>query len=225
MTWKKFAGGAISLVAVSGLGLWGLLIWADRVEQQQAAAVVAANDNAAATLAQGKQLGYAAAVSGQSAISPGQWVAVADQWQAAVDVLESIPREAVSYAEAQAKATEYRENKIAALRRKSAAEQAMGTDAERFMDWVRSVDEQGLLVSSATVDPEHPETVEVTVTTAFLAQPVALQREGAAGLQAGWATIYSPTAPDDALLWLRTPSGRRFGGSRAIAGSMIYIDP
>jgi len=209
------------LMGGCGVGLWGLSEWVLRAEQQQVEQIAAADSEA---LAQGKALGYDAAVAGQNAATPAQWVAVADQWQSAIDVLDSIGYNSPSHAEARAKISEYRGNKFTALQQKTRAELAMGTDLERFLEWVKESDPTGAIVAGATVDPARPNIVEVTVTTGFLAQPIAVQREAAAGLQKGWAAAHSPLKPDDAFLWLRTSSGRRFGGSRAIGGTSIYVD-
>lgn len=200
-------------------GLWGLNEWSENYITNQAAA------ESAEDLARGKSMGYDAAVAAQDAVRPGQWHQVAEQWESAIDALENVPRESPSYLEAQAKADEYRENKIAALTQKSKAEQSQGTDIDRFLRLVADNDPNGVAVSGASVDPQHPEFVDVTVTTAFLAQPIAVQKEVAAGLQRAWAATYSPLEPDKAYLRLLTPSGNKFGGSRLlVGGTAIYID-
>jgi hypothetical protein len=168
---------------------------------------------------EGKKLGFEAATAAQTAATYEQWNSVARKWRAAIAELKEAPLATEQRDQALAKAKEYERNlAVAELR---AAELAPPGDLDRFNDWVREIDPPGNVIGKLVQDGSR---VEVYVTVNFLAQNKDVQREAAAGLQRQWAAIHSPTDPDKARIWLRTPSGRHFGGSRAMAGSMIYID-
>ncbi|MBD2111741.1 MULTISPECIES: hypothetical protein [Cyanophyceae] len=180
-------------------------------------------------LQDGKTNGYSAAVAAQSATTSDQWTAVADSWQAAISQLELVPREHTDYAEAQTKIEEYQANKLAALSNKSQAEVAINPELRksnltRYREWLHEADPSASIVKSVELNPSDNEILQVTVTIDFLAQNKEVQREAAAGMQAQWARISNPTAPDSAHISLRTPSGKRFGGSHWTAGTRIYID-
>jgi hypothetical protein len=180
-------------------------------------------------LAEGKRLGYAAAVSAGTAQSEGAWDAVAVRWQGAMDALGQVPQDSPNYGEAQAKRAEYDRNRRAALANRdalrSAQEAAQGAAVlDEFLRTVGAADPDGVLVQGARLNPHDAGTVEVTVTLDFLTMNKEVQRETAVGLQRIWASVSSPTKPDSAYLWLRTPSGKHFGGSRSLGGTLIYIE-
>lgn len=172
-------------------------------------------------LTEGKAKGYAAATAAQTAVTPEQWEDVADGWQRAIDQLDSVPRDNPDYAEAQAKRDEYFNNKLAALKNKS---QGQLTAIDLFNQWLTETDPTRAIVTSAALDPEDGEIVIATVTPAFLAQNETVKLEAARGLQQKWAALTSPTEPDRAHLWLRSPSGAKVGGSRPMAATSIYLE-
>ena len=72
----------------------------------------------------GKDLGWQAAVAAQTAQSQDDWQQVVDLWNQAIALLESVPADGANYAQAQAKAEEYRGNRAIAADRQAAAEPA-----------------------------------------------------------------------------------------------------
>jgi len=175
----------------------------------------------------GKDRGYNAAVMAQTANNEQTWDAVAERWAQAIAQLKLVPEGHPDEAEAKTKIEEYRVNlQVATTKRDEVATPTtpVASDLEQFMAWVNEVDSSGAIVANAEVRDDDPDILEVTVTISFLAQNKEVQREAAVGLQRQWASINNPTKPDSAYLWLRTPSGKRFGGSRAIGGTVIYID-
>ncbi|WP_035986993.1 hypothetical protein [Leptolyngbya sp. KIOST-1] len=73
---------------------------------------------------QGIDLGWQAAVAAQSAQIEADWQRVSDLWGQAIAALESVPADAPNYAQAQAKAEEYRRNRAIAGDRLAAARAA-----------------------------------------------------------------------------------------------------
>ncbi len=63
---------------------------------------------------QGTDLGWQAAVAAQTAQTPDDWQWVGDLWDQAIVVLESVPATDANYAQAQAKAEQYRGNRAIA---------------------------------------------------------------------------------------------------------------
>ncbi|MGF1518041.1 MAG: hypothetical protein ACFCVB_09585 [Nodosilinea sp.] len=70
---------------------------------------------------QGKDLGWQAAVAAQTAQSQSDWQQVVDLWDQAIAALESVPVGDANYAQAQAKAEEYRGNRAIAANRQATA--------------------------------------------------------------------------------------------------------
>ncbi|MEG3847941.1 hypothetical protein QT971_10880 [Microcoleus sp. herbarium19] len=62
-----------------------------------------------------------AAISAQTAQSQNEWIAVASQWQRAVQLMRTVPSTSPNYQKAQQKAAEYQANLIVANRRAAAA--------------------------------------------------------------------------------------------------------
>ena len=172
-------------------------------------------------LEQGKTHGYTAAVAAQTAVTPGDWEKVADQWQRAMDQLDQVPREDPTYREAQAKHDEYFNNKLAALKNKS---QGQITAIDRFNQWAKEADPSGAIVANAALDPEDAAILVVTVTPAFLSQNEAVKLEATRGIQQQWAKLSNPANPDRAHVWLKTATGTKIGGSRPMAATSVYVD-
>jgi hypothetical protein len=214
------------------LGLWALNAALPEVEAEPEPVIEAVAEpepEVVDYLKAGKERAYNTAVVAQTANTAEQWDVVAEGWAKAIAQLKQVPMGHTDEAEAKAKIDEYRVNLQVATTRRDALKPAVAaapvmSELDQFMAWVREIDPNGAIVAGAKVRDDDPDILEVTVTIAFLSQNKEVQREGAVGLQRGWALVSNPTKPDSAYLWLRTPSGKRFGGSRAIAGSMIYID-
>jgi hypothetical protein len=66
--------------------------------------------------------------------------------------------------------------------------------------------------------------VNVYVSNSWHYEPKAMRKQAAQQFQQIWALIYSPNDQDRAHIWLKDISGNKVGGSRAIGGSMIWID-
>ncbi|MBW4484934.1 MAG: hypothetical protein KME14_20555 [Tildeniella torsiva UHER 1998/13D] len=211
------------------LGLWALNAALPEVEDEPVVEAVAEAEPEPETdyLQAGKERAYNAAVMAQTASNVETWNLVAERWAQAIAQLKLVPMGHPDEAEARAKIEEYRVNLQVATTRRDALKPATApvmSELDQFIAWVREIDPNGTIVAGAKVRDDDPDILEVTVTVGFLAQNKEVQREGAAGLQRGWALVSNPTKPDSAYLWLRTPSGKRFGGSRAIGGTLIYID-
>jgi hypothetical protein len=67
-------------------------------------------------------------------------------------------------------------------------------------------------------------TLTVTVTSSFLAEPKSVRLEAAKNLHTLWAGALGVGNPDDARIRLVTQSGQKVGGSAAIAGGIIEVD-
>lgn len=78
---------------------------------------------------QGTELGWQAAVAAQTAQTQADWQQVSDLWGQAIAALESVPANDSSYAQAQAKAKEYRSNWAIARDRLSKASPAPSSPA------------------------------------------------------------------------------------------------
>ncbi|MBE9113279.1 hypothetical protein IQ273_28280 [Nodosilinea sp. LEGE 07298] len=75
------------------------------------------NNFAVSPWQQGTDLGWQAAVAAQSAKTQADWQQVSDLWGQAIAALESVPTDDPNYAQAQAKAEEYRDNRVIAADR------------------------------------------------------------------------------------------------------------
>ncbi|WOD38167.1 hypothetical protein [Nodosilinea sp. E11] len=109
--------GGVGAIAIALLGLFSPGY--DPTEPQ-----ITLNSLSPAPWQQGTALGWQAAVAAQTAQSPAEWQQVSDLWGEAIAALESVPSDDANFAQAQAKAEEYRGNQAIALARQAVARPA-----------------------------------------------------------------------------------------------------
>lgn len=84
---------------------------------------------------------------------------------------------------------------------------------------------QGMSVFVSSVKPGRLKNeVEIVMTPAFQAEHKAARRQLAVSLWEAWARTSGVADVDKARLRLVDKYGKEIGGSRAIAGSVIYVD-
>ena len=71
---------------------------------------------------------------------------------------------------------------------------------------------------------QRESTISLTVGSSWHSLSYTRRYDMAQVLWRSWASIYSPNEPDKAYLEIRDVSGRRVGGSRWLAGSLIWVD-
>jgi hypothetical protein len=84
----------------------------------------------------------------------------------------------------------------------------------------------GAIISRAQLDSYNPDKLVLTVPTAWFYEPKGARREFAETLWNMWATRNQEHQKDldRSRIRLETSNGREIGGSRILAGSMIYVD-
>ncbi len=105
LAWSIGGVGAIAAIAI-GLSYLGQ---SNALEPE-----LTLHNFSASSWQQGTDLGWQAAVAAQSAQTQANWQRVVDLWGQAIAALESLPTEHPNYAQAQAKAAEYRGNRAIA---------------------------------------------------------------------------------------------------------------
>jgi hypothetical protein len=93
-------------------------------------------------------------------------------------------------------------------------------DLAIFWQQIREVDAGGRLIVSAAASGDD---VLLVVSNAWHDQPKHARQRTAESLWRGWATIHTPQNLDKSYLSLRDGGGNAVGGSRIVAGSLIWI--
>ncbi|WP_017299833.1 hypothetical protein [Nodosilinea nodulosa] len=109
--------GGVGAIAIALIGLSYLRQGSASVPESEPAP----SHSLASPWQQGTDLGWQAAVAAQTAQTKVDWQRVADLWGQAIAALERIPTDAPNYAEAQAKAQDYRGNRAIASDRQAKA--------------------------------------------------------------------------------------------------------
>ena len=182
----------------------------------------------------GLEYGMAAAVAAQDADSPEEWDAVSQYWTSAIVELRQAEE-----AEAGQKIEEYEQNRAAAQARARAlrapevearqaterAERSQAIEALKAYDAaVRSMDPEGNLFVDVRGYDDELKTVVVEVSAGWHYQPEAARLQAATNLWRGWVAARDLEQADFARLRIEDSTGRKVGGSRALAGSLIYVD-
>lgn len=225
-------GGAALVCAPITLGLLGTL---DTADQTATAEVTEAGETPAAQEGYWERAlgaGMRAAEAAQVAEDAEQWGEVAKTWSEAIAFLKMVEAGDPQYEAAQAKIVEYRANRDAATQRQAAAprpksEPTVATEALRAYEAViRGIDPSGALFGAVSLDEydDDLQSVVVVVQSDWHYQPKAARQEVATNLWRGWVQLRLPDEADHARLRLETPSGKHVGGSRMLAGSLIWVE-
>lgn len=144
--------------------------------------------------------------------------------QIAMENLPEEMRDRFGYdAEIAAKLKEAREKQAAALRERqaaAAAQQSAQDNLDSFMAVLEAAGVGNELVSSVSTKGE---TISITVSNGWHYQPKQIRQQSAQILWQTWAMIYAPNDLDKARLSLRDSVGNEVGGSRWLAGSLIWV--
>jgi hypothetical protein len=95
-------------------------------------------------------------------------------------------------------------------------------DVKTYLSLLRSsgiTDALVIDVAPGRVDGE----IKITVANGWHFQPYQLRLQGAQNLWKIWANLHAPTKPDSAHIRLVDLNGNDVGGSRALAGSLIWV--
>ncbi|MEM6836318.1 MAG: hypothetical protein AAF609_05635 [Cyanobacteria bacterium P01_C01_bin.120] len=185
---------------------------------------------------QGLEYGMSAAEAAQDADSQQDWETVAQYWTSAVVELRQAegPEVATKLAEyesnlevAQLRVQEFKdlEREVASTENQAKRTEAVDT-LEAYSTTIRSLDPDSALFVDISLDAADSDlnTLVVQVAPGWHYQPKAARLEAATNLWEGWATLRAPEEPDTARLRLEDSNGRQVGGSRVIAGSVVYVD-
>jgi len=93
-------------------------------------------------------------------------------------------------------------------------------ELDRFVKLIESIDTEGVLIDSASVNEGR---LKVTVKSGWHYQPYQIRLQMAQNLWKVWATIHSPSEPDRARISITDLNGNEVGGSRILAGSLIWV--
>ena len=96
-------------------------------------------------------------------------------------------------------------------------------DAEAFMSLARSLSIPAQVLVDAKADASFPDRLLITVGNAWHSQPYQMRLQMAQNLWQSWANVHSPKDLDKARISLRDLNGNEVGGSRAFAGSLIWV--
>jgi len=78
-------------------------------------------------------------------------------------------------------------------------------------------------MANAKLSDLSPDGLEITVTTRWHYEPKAIRLQMAQVIWKAWAGIHRPEKPDAAYITLRDATGNKVGGSRVMAGSLIWV--
>lgn len=117
-----------------------------------------------------------------------------------------------------------KEKQLAVMRERQAAATAQRSAQDNLDSFMAVLEAAGVgneLVSSVSTKGE---TVSITVANGWHYQPKQIRQQSAQVLWQTWAMIYAPNDLDKARLSLRDSVGNEVGGSRWLAGSLIWVD-
>ncbi|MGG6295257.1 hypothetical protein ACQ4M4_12780 [Leptolyngbya sp. AN02str] len=97
-------------------------------------------------------------------------------------------------------------------------------DVETYTNLVRTVDPESTAVVSIAADPNIEGQIIIEVSQAWHYDPKQVRLQAAQALWESWAKIHNPNEPDKARIQLVDGRGNSVGGSRFLAGSLIYVD-
>lgn len=95
-------------------------------------------------------------------------------------------------------------------------------DLNQFRSKLQSIDPKGSIILSISPGRMEDE-VEITVANYFHYQPYQVRYQAAQGMWSAWAAIRSPDEPDSSRIQIVDQMGNEVGGSRAFAGSLIWV--
>lgn len=94
---------------------------------------------------------------------------------------------------------------------------------KEWMELTRRVDRKGDLIVNATLDPGSQDKLIITVSNQWHTEPYQTRLQGAQMFWRTWAMIHSPDKPDTSRISIVDQMGNEVGGSRFMAGSMIWV--
>jgi hypothetical protein len=103
----------------------------------------------------------------------------------------------------------------------AAAQQGAQDNLDSFMAVLKAAGVGNELITNVSTKGE---TVSITVANGWHYQPKQIRQQSAQVLWQTWAMIYAPNDLDKARLSLRDSVGNEVGGSRWLAGSLIWVD-
>lgn len=96
------------------------------------------------------------------------------------------------------------------------------SDRERFMAAVRNIDKNGTFVTGAG-EGVTSDVLRITVSNNWHYEPYQVRYQMAQSLWSLWANIHTPGQPDKSRISIRDQNGNEVGGSRVLAGSLIWV--
>lgn len=109
-----------------------------------------------------------------------------------------------------------------AKRRTEKKKRMAESDAIKFITAIRSAGIDNSLIENARMDARG-NFLRITVSNLWHLQQKQIRYQSAQNLWLIWATIHSPDSSDDARIKLLDYNGNEVGGSRVLAGSMIWV--
>jgi hypothetical protein len=99
---------------------------------------------------------------------------------------------------------------------------SLASDVREFDGQLRKVDASGALI--VAVRPGRNEhQVDVTVANQWHREPYQIRLQAAQNIWQAWAQIRAPKNPDLARIKIVDLNGNEVGGSRVLAGSLIWV--
>ncbi|MEO0985505.1 MAG: hypothetical protein AAFY20_08155 [Cyanobacteria bacterium J06639_14] len=180
--------------------------------------------------------GWVAAVSAQTARTEAEWKTVVAQWSAAIAELKQVPENSNEYAQVQAKVEEYEANRGAANQHMLQARTTQPESIDASEDPTKRL--AAFRASLSTIGPDSAivadvsymeaddkrRTILIEVNDEWLSHSKSVRLRNATKLQQIWALHRDPESLDRAYIKIESATGQHVGGSRAIDGSIIWVE-
>ena len=99
---------------------------------------------------------------------------------------------------------------------------AASNDIAEYNKLIRSIDAKGDIVKSAS-EGLTPDQIKITIANSWHYEPYQVRLQLAQKLWEAWARLHSPGEPDKARIKIVDLNGNEVGGSRILAGSLIWV--
>jgi hypothetical protein len=95
-------------------------------------------------------------------------------------------------------------------------------DIRSYRSLISSIDEDGNVIASVSQGRMDGE-VKITVSNAWHYQPYQVRLQTAQNLWNAWSRVHSPNDPDKSRIQIVDLNDNKVGGSRVLAGSLIWV--
>ena len=116
---------------------------------------------------------------------------------------------------------EQEEREARLTRQREAAKEDLQRNLDRFTDRLKAAGIDNSTIHSVSVSGDDTATIKVANSWHFI--PYQIRLQAAQNLWKVWASIASPTDRDKASIILTDLNGNKVGGSRLLAGSLIWV--